>query len=70
MSRAARNMREKRISMLIFPQGGHTPDGELKPFKEGVAYIAIKAEVLILPVAIAGLGRWFRSIPETSRRVK
>ncbi len=54
MMLAATNIREMGISMLIFPEGGRTPDGELKPFKEGVAYIAIKAGVPILPVAITG----------------
>ncbi|HEY3739427.1 MAG TPA: lysophospholipid acyltransferase family protein [Bryobacteraceae bacterium] len=54
MTEAARNIREKGISMLIFPEGGRTPDGELKPFKEGGAYIAIKAGVPIIPVAISG----------------
>jgi 1-acyl-sn-glycerol-3-phosphate acyltransferase len=54
LSHAARNIREKGISMLIFPEGGRTPDGELKEFKEGGAYIAIKAGVPIVPVAIGG----------------
>lgn len=54
MSDAARNIREKGISMLIFPEGGRTPDGELKAFKEGGAYIAIKAGVPLVPVAIHG----------------
>ena len=54
MTQAAANIREKGFSMLIFPEGGRTPDGELKPFKEGVAYIAIKAGVPIIPVALVG----------------
>ena len=54
MTEAAKNIREKSISMLIFPEGSRTPDGELHPFKEGVAYIAIKAGVPILPVALIG----------------
>jgi 1-acyl-sn-glycerol-3-phosphate acyltransferase len=54
MTEAAKNIREKGISMLIFPEGGRTPDGELKPFKEGGAYIAIRAGVPIVPVAITG----------------
>ena len=54
MTQAATNIRELGISMLVFPEGGRTPDGELKPFKEGVAYIAIKAGVPIIPVAIVG----------------
>jgi 1-acyl-sn-glycerol-3-phosphate acyltransferase len=54
MTLAATNIREKGISMLIFPEGGRTPDGELKEFKEGVAYIAIKSGVPIIPVALIG----------------
>jgi 1-acyl-sn-glycerol-3-phosphate acyltransferase len=54
MQAAADNIREKRISMLIFPEGGRTRDGSLQEFKEGVAYIAIKAGVPIIPVALAG----------------
>lgn len=54
MTEAARNIREKGISMLIFPEGGRTLDGELRPFKEGVAYIAIKAGVPVIPIAILG----------------
>jgi 1-acyl-sn-glycerol-3-phosphate acyltransferase len=54
MTEAAKNIREKGISMLIFPEGGRTPDGELKAFKEGGAYIAIKAGVPVIPVAISG----------------
>jgi 1-acyl-sn-glycerol-3-phosphate acyltransferase len=54
MTQAAENIREKNISMLIFPEGGRTRDGNLQPFKEGVAYIAIKAGVPIVPVGITG----------------
>jgi 1-acyl-sn-glycerol-3-phosphate acyltransferase len=54
MQAAAENIREKRISMLIFPEGGRTRDGNLQEFKEGVAYIAIKAGVPIIPVGLTG----------------
>jgi 1-acyl-sn-glycerol-3-phosphate acyltransferase len=54
MTQAAENIREKNISMLIFPEGGRTRDGDLQSFKEGVAYIAIKAGVPIVPVGITG----------------
>lgn len=54
MQTAADNIREKKISMLIFPEGGRTRDGNLQEFKEGVAYIAIKAGVPIIPVGLTG----------------
>ena len=55
MQTAADNIREKGISMLIFPEGGRTRDGNLQDFKEGVAYIAIKAGVQIIPVGLTGV---------------
>jgi 1-acyl-sn-glycerol-3-phosphate acyltransferase len=54
MQSAAENIREKGISMLIFPEGGRTRDGNLQEFREGVAYIAIKAGVAIIPVGLTG----------------
>jgi 1-acyl-sn-glycerol-3-phosphate acyltransferase len=40
--------------VLNFPEGGRTAVG-LREFKEGPAYIAIKAGVPIVPVAIVGM---------------
>ena len=53
MSEAARIIRERGVSALVFPEGGRST-GALQEFKEGAAYIAIKAGVPIIPVAISG----------------
>jgi 1-acyl-sn-glycerol-3-phosphate acyltransferase len=53
MSDAARIIQERRISVLIFPEGGRSLTG-LKPFKEGAAYIAIKAGVPVVPLYLKG----------------
>lgn len=53
MNDAGRIIRERRVSVLIFPEGGRSLTG-LQPFREGAAYIAIKAGVPIVPVAILG----------------
>jgi 1-acyl-sn-glycerol-3-phosphate acyltransferase len=53
MSEAARMIRERGVSVLVFPEGGRSR-GPLREFKEGAAYIAIKAGVPIIPVAISG----------------
>jgi 1-acyl-sn-glycerol-3-phosphate acyltransferase len=53
MTEAARAIREQGVSALVFPEGGRS-EGQLKEFKEGAAYIAIKAGVPIIPVAIRG----------------
>ncbi|HSS98229.1 MAG TPA: lysophospholipid acyltransferase family protein [Terriglobales bacterium] len=38
--------------LVIFPEGGRTPDGEIKPFMPGTFFLAIKAQVDIIPVAL------------------
>src|SRR5713226_5793588 len=53
MSDAARIIRQSGISVLLFPEGGRGTDG-LKEFKEGAAYVAIKAGVPIVPIAMLG----------------
>jgi 1-acyl-sn-glycerol-3-phosphate acyltransferase len=54
MTMAAQAIRERSISMLIFPEGGRSADGLLQPFKEGGAYIAVKAQAPLLPIALIG----------------
>jgi len=54
MGQAAQAVRERGTSLLVFPEGGRSRDGELGEFKEGAAYIAIKAGVPLVPVAING----------------
>ena len=54
MNTAAQVMRERGISLLIFPEGGRSHTGELASFKEGAAYIAIRAGVQLVPIALKG----------------
>lgn len=54
MSEGARMIRERNLSMLLFPEGGRTVD-HLTEFKEGPAYIAIKAGVPIVPIGLEGM---------------
>lgn len=51
---AADALQRKKISMLIFPEGGRSHDGILQPFKEGGAYIAIRAGVPVVPLVMIG----------------
>ncbi len=56
MTEAARVIRQKGISVLLFPEAGRTT-GELEPFKDGAAYVAIKAGVPVIPIGIIGSDR-------------
>jgi 1-acyl-sn-glycerol-3-phosphate acyltransferase len=42
------------MPLVIFPEGGRTPDGDIKPFLPGAFFLAIKAQVDIIPVALIG----------------
>jgi 1-acyl-sn-glycerol-3-phosphate acyltransferase len=42
------------MPLVIFPEGGRTPDGAIKPFLPGAFFLAIKAQVDIVPVALIG----------------
>ena len=53
MSEAARIIQERGVSALVFPEGGRS-EGTMREFREGAAYIAIKAGVPLIPVAIRG----------------
>jgi 1-acyl-sn-glycerol-3-phosphate acyltransferase len=54
MTEAARVIQSRGTCMLLFPEGGRCPEG-LREFKEGAAYIAIKAGVPIVPMALVGM---------------
>ena len=53
MAEAARIVRERGVSILIFPEGGRSP-GPMEEFKDGAAYIAIKAGAPLVPVGVVG----------------
>jgi 1-acyl-sn-glycerol-3-phosphate acyltransferase len=54
MSEGAKHISERGISLLLFPEGGRSPAG-LRDFKEGAVYIAIKAGVPVVPMALVGM---------------
>ncbi|HIM65060.1 MAG TPA: 1-acyl-sn-glycerol-3-phosphate acyltransferase [Acidimicrobiia bacterium] len=57
-------------SLLIFPEGGRSPDGWGQPFRGGAAYLAIRCGVPVVPVHIDGTGlilRKGRLLPRPSR---
>ena len=53
MTLGAHLIQERKISMLLFPEGGRSRSG-MREFKEGAAYIAIKARVPVVPLGIEG----------------
>jgi 1-acyl-sn-glycerol-3-phosphate acyltransferase len=54
LNEAAKLIAARRISVLIFPEGGRAATGELQDFRDGAFFLAIKSGAPILPVALIG----------------
>lgn len=50
---AAQRIREG-ITVVIFPEGTRSPTGKLRSFKSGGFYLAVEAQVPILPATVSG----------------
>ncbi|HMJ79363.1 MAG TPA: lysophospholipid acyltransferase family protein [Iamia sp.] len=44
-------------SMVIFPEGGRSPDGWAQSFRAGAAFLAVRCQVPVVPVHLEGTGR-------------
>jgi 1-acyl-sn-glycerol-3-phosphate acyltransferase len=42
------------MPLVIFPEGGRSADGYIKPFLPGAFFLALKAQVDIVPIALVG----------------
>ncbi|MGE5324532.1 MAG: lysophospholipid acyltransferase family protein [Actinomycetota bacterium] len=45
---------KNNMSLVIFPEGGRSPDGHLQPFMGGAFFAAIRAQTDIVPMALIG----------------
>ena len=55
------------MPLVIYPEGGRTPDGQIKPFLPGAFFLAIKAQVDVVPVALIGT---FELLPMNTYHIK
>jgi len=55
-SQLALELIEQGWNLMIYPEGGRTPTGEMQAFKGGAAYLAERADVPVVPVYIQGAG--------------
>ncbi|MBI1723343.1 MAG: 1-acyl-sn-glycerol-3-phosphate acyltransferase [Gemmatimonadetes bacterium] len=51
---AGKQINERKLTMLVFPEGTRTRTGELLPFKKGAFVLAITAGVPVVPAYVAG----------------
>jgi 1-acyl-sn-glycerol-3-phosphate acyltransferase len=53
LSQAVETLRSG-MPLVVFPEGGRSPDGHLQPFLGGAFYAAIRAGVDVVPLALVG----------------
>jgi 1-acyl-sn-glycerol-3-phosphate acyltransferase len=52
--RTLRGLLAEGWNIIVFPEGGRSPDGQLRSGKRGVAHLAVAAGVPVLPVGVLG----------------
>jgi 1-acyl-sn-glycerol-3-phosphate acyltransferase len=65
---AERILAEGRL-LGIYPEGTRSPDGILRPFRDGAALLALRSGVPVLPVAVTGTDGLWRKGTLFPRRV-
>ena len=66
----ARDLIDDGWSMLLYPEGGRSPDGWGQEFRGGAAFLAIRCNVPVVPIHLQGTGRILRkgrTLPRPSR---
>ena len=66
----ARDLIDDGWSILLYPEGGRSPDGWGQEFRGGAAYLAIRCNVPVVPIHLQGTGRILRkgrTLPRPSR---
>jgi len=66
----ARDLIDEGWSMLLYPEGGRSPDGWGQEFRGGAAFLAIRCGVPVVPIHLQGTGRILRkgrALPRPSR---
>ncbi len=53
-SGASRALLERKVPLLIFPEGGRSKSGNMGRFRSGVAALAIATQVPCVPIALVG----------------
>jgi 1-acyl-sn-glycerol-3-phosphate acyltransferase len=68
--KAALRILQKGEALMIFPEGGRSPDGSLRHFKVGAARLALRTGATIVPVAVQGGERVWSSRMHLPRPAK
>jgi len=54
LKKAAREVVERKRTLIIAPEGTRSPDGSILPFKRGAFKFAVETQAVICPVVVSG----------------
>ncbi|XP_049629664.1 1-acyl-sn-glycerol-3-phosphate acyltransferase beta [Suncus etruscus] len=61
MAEVGQRMIRERLKVWIYPEGTRNDNGDLLPFKKGAFYLAIQAQVPIIPVVYSSFSSFYDS---------
>ena len=59
LTRAARAINRRKISVVLFPEGTRSVDGSVGQFKQGSFTLALEAGIPVVPIALVGMREIF-----------
>ena len=59
---------DKKLTVLVFPEGTRNPEDELKPFKKGAYYTAIRTQTPLIPFSVSKYSKY--QALNTFKRIK
>jgi 1-acyl-sn-glycerol-3-phosphate acyltransferase len=63
----AANTLRSGMPLVVFPEGGRSESGHVQPFQSGAFYVAIKAGVNVVPMALVGT---FEALPMNTFHIR
>ena len=58
---------EGKHVLMVAPEGHRSGDGRLQRAQDGIAYLAVRSDAVVVPVAVTGLEHFWRSITRLRR---
>jgi 1-acyl-sn-glycerol-3-phosphate acyltransferase len=67
MKKIAPLIRDKKLSIYMWPEGTRSRDGRLRPFKKGVVHLAVQTGLPVVPMVVKGAHRAWPATSYTLR---